>query len=128
MRSIPGVGLRRPILRPVLVAAAVLVVPLAGVPVAYAAQVVESVRPGDEARTEPYIVTLAPDADPQRVMDETGVTKARYVYRSTVRGFAADLDAAQLAALRAHPAVVGVERDGRAVGAPVEGDAATGDW
>ncbi|MFF4318657.1 protease inhibitor I9 family protein [Streptomyces sp. NPDC001568] len=128
MRPIPGPNTRRPILRPALLAAAVLVTPLAVAPVAYAAQAVESVRPADEARAEPYIVTLAPDADPERVMAETGVTEVRYVYRSVVRGFAADLNEAQLAALRAHPAVVGVERDGRAVGTPVEQGGATGDW
>ncbi|MGW7311793.1 protease inhibitor I9 family protein [Streptomyces sp. NPDC054854] len=118
----------RPILRPALFAAAVLVAPLGVAPVAYAAQAVESVRPADDTRTEPYIVTLAPDADPERVMDETGVTEVRYVYRSVVRGFAADLNEAQLAALRAHPEVVAVEQDGRAVGTPVEEDGATGGW
>ncbi|MET9606545.1 protease inhibitor I9 family protein [Streptomyces sp. NPDC006512] len=117
----------RPLLRPALIAAAVLLAPVGAAPVAYAAQGVESVRAGDDRRSEPYIVTLVPDADPQRVMDDTGVTEARFVYRSVVRGFAADLNEAQLAALRVHPEVRAVERDGRAVGSPVE-DGVTGIW
>ncbi|MFF3013091.1 protease inhibitor I9 family protein [Streptomyces sp. NPDC057939] len=118
----------RPILRPALLAAALLVAPLGVAPVAYAARAVESVTPADDTRTEPYIVTLAPNADPERVMDETGVTEVRYVYRSVVRGFAADLNEAQLAALRAHPAVVAVEQDGGVVGTPVADGGTTSGW
>ncbi|WP_405496516.1 protease inhibitor I9 family protein [Streptomyces sp. NBC_00096] len=78
-------------------------------------------------RTEPgaeelgaYVVTLAPGADPARVMRETGITEARYVYRSVLRGFAAELNEAQLAAVQAHPDVTGVERDGGVAGAPLQ--------
>lgn len=74
----------------------------------------------DGRSAEPYVVTLAPGTDPERVMRETGVTKPRHVYHSVFGGFAADLDGAQLAALRAHPDVIGVERDGEAAGVPVE--------
>ncbi|WP_345180672.1 protease inhibitor I9 family protein [Streptomyces lavendulae] len=79
------------------------------------------------AGAEPYVVTLAPGADPERVMRETGVTRVRFVYRDTVRGFAADLDPEQVAALWARPDVVAVERDGEVVGAPV-GPSVTGRW
>ncbi|MFD8293895.1 protease inhibitor I9 family protein [Streptomyces lavendulae] len=81
----------------------------------------------DGRSAEPYVVTLAPGADPERVMRETGVTRVRFVYRDTIRGFAADLDREQVAALRARPDVVAVERDGEAVGAPV-GPSVTGRW
>ncbi|MEU9419995.1 protease inhibitor I9 family protein [Streptomyces sp. NPDC051000] len=103
------------ILRPALAAALLLAAPVALAPAAYAH------HGGQETgeRTA-YIVTLAPGADPERVMRETGVTDARYVYRSAVRGFTADLDRRQLAALRARPDVMTVERDGESVGAPVE--------
>lgn len=122
MRPLP-----RPALSPVLaaavlaaavLAAAVLLVAPPGT--AHAAPGVERAAPADDARPEPYVVTLAPDADPERVMRETGVVSARFVYRDAIRGFAADLDGEQLAALRAHPAVTGVEADSGVVGAPVE--------
>ncbi|MEU2827115.1 protease inhibitor I9 family protein [Streptomyces lavendulae] len=81
----------------------------------------------DGRAAEPYVVTLAPGADPERVMRETGVTRVRFVYRETIRGFAADLDPEQVAALWARPDVVAVERDGEVVGAPV-GPSVTGRW
>ncbi|MFD9536373.1 protease inhibitor I9 family protein [Streptomyces sp. NPDC060010] len=119
--------MRRPlvILRPVLAAALLLAVPVALAPAAYADHAGHGVQEAGESAT--YLVILAPGADPERVMRETGVTEARYVYRSAVRGFAADLDGRQLAALRAHPDVTAVERDGEAVGAPVE-EGTTGRW
>ncbi|MFD8980865.1 protease inhibitor I9 family protein [Streptomyces sp. NPDC059564] len=107
----------RPLLRTVLTAVLLLAAPVAAAPVAHAGPSVTA----DAGRTaEPYVVTLAPGADPERVMRETGVTEARHVYRSVFGGFAADLDATQLAALRAHPDVIGVEKDGDAAGVPVE--------
>ncbi|MGI5447320.1 protease inhibitor I9 family protein [Streptomyces sp. CA-243310] len=114
-----------PALRPVLAAALLFAAPVALAPAAYADQAGGAVQEAGESAT--YIVTLAPGADPERVMRETGVTEARYVYRSAVRGFAADLDGRQLAALRSHPDVTAVERDGGAVGAPVE-EGTTGRW
>ncbi|MER5777044.1 protease inhibitor I9 family protein [Streptomyces sp. NPDC002039] len=119
--------MRRPLVipRPVLAAVLLLAAPVALAPAAYADAADHAVQEAGERTT--YIVTLAPGADPERVMRETGVTEARYVYRSAVRGFAADLDGRQLAALRAHPDVSAVERDGRAVGAPVE-EGTTGRW
>ncbi|MBT2467987.1 protease inhibitor I9 family protein [Streptomyces sp. ISL-66] len=112
----------RQVLRPVL-AAALLLAPVALAPAAYADQGAGP-SAGPSAREDEeqgaYIVTLVPGADPARVMRETGITEARYVYRSAVRGFAANLNDAQLAALRAHPDVMGIEKDGGAVGAPVE--------
>ncbi|ATZ25519.1 Peptidase inhibitor I9 [Streptomyces lavendulae subsp. lavendulae] len=98
----------------------------AGVPVALS-QLQRPAGAEDGRATEPYVVTLAPGADPERVMRETGVTRVRFVYRDTVRGFAADLEPEQVAALWARPDVVAVERDGEAVGAPV-GPSVTGRW
>ncbi|MEU8461944.1 protease inhibitor I9 family protein [Streptomyces sp. NPDC029003] len=113
----------RPLLRTVLTAALLLAAPVAAAPLAHAGPAVSA----DEGRAaEPYVVTLAPGAAPERVMRETGVTEPRHVYRSVFGGFAADLDAAQLTALRAHPDVIGVERDGRAAGVPVEPTGPTG--
>ncbi|MCX5196420.1 protease inhibitor I9 family protein [Streptomyces sp. NBC_00249] len=117
MRTLP-----LPLLRPVLAAALLLAAPVALAPAAYAAQQAAYPSP-EEGEGGPYIVTLAPGADPEQVMRETGVVEARYVYASAVSGFAADLDGGQVAALRAHPDVTGVERDGEGVGAPVEGGA-----
>lgn len=108
-----------PTLRPLLAAALLLAAPVALAPAAYADQRV-GVSAGEGDESSRYIVTLAPGADPERVMAETGITEARYVYRSAVRGFAAELNEAQLAAVLAHPEVTGVEKDGRIVGAPVQ--------
>lgn len=109
-----------PLLRPVLAVALLLAAPVALAPAAYADQAGagHTAPRADEHGT--YIVTLVPGADPARVMSETGVTEARYVYRSAVRGFAAELNDAQLAALRMHPDVAGVEKDGGVVWAPVQ--------
>ncbi|WP_328299888.1 protease inhibitor I9 family protein [Streptomyces sp. NBC_00435] len=108
-----------PLLRPVLVAALLLAAPVALAPVAHADQGTGLSAPR-AAEVGTYIVTLVPGADPAQVMRETGVTEVRYVYRSVVRGFAAELNEAQLTAVRAHPDVTGVERDGGVVGAPVQ--------
>ncbi|MFE2249779.1 protease inhibitor I9 family protein [Streptomyces lavendulae] len=112
-----------------LCAAAVGAAPVAQarVPVAQAQAPVARSQLQRPAGAEPYVVTLAPGADPERVMRETGVTRVRFVYRDTVRGFAADLDPEQVAALWARPDVVAVERDGEVVGAPV-GPSVTGRW
>ncbi|WP_392896418.1 protease inhibitor I9 family protein [Streptomyces sp. LN699] len=121
-------GIPRPVLAAALVLAASVVAsasPAYADPVNPAHHADRAVQETGERAT--YLVTLAPGADPERVMRETGVTEVRYVYRSAVRGFAADLDGRQLAALRAHPDVTVVERDGRAVGAPVE-EGTTGRW
>ncbi|CAM5641641.1 hypothetical protein SAVIM338S_06287 [Streptomyces avidinii] len=111
----------RPILRPALAAALLLAAPVALASAAYADQGAGYDAPRSEDRGA-YVVTLAPGADPARVMGETGVTKPRFVYRSAVRGFAADLNPTQVAALKAHPDVTGVERDGGVVVAPVATD------
>ncbi|MGW0389522.1 protease inhibitor I9 family protein [Streptomyces sp. NPDC003042] len=112
----------RPFLRPVLATALLLTASLCAAPAAYAAGpegVSAAYRADDDGQAGTYIVTLAREADPHRVMRETGVERARFVFRHAVRGFAADLDGEQLAAVRAHPEVTGVERDADAVGAPV---------
>lgn len=72
--------------------------------------------PGDAAPTASagWIVVLRDDApggpDADRVAHDAGA-EPRFVYRGALRGFAATLTAAQVAALRAHPAVAYVEPD-----------------
>ncbi|QES46820.1 hypothetical protein DEJ50_02060 [Streptomyces venezuelae] len=112
-----------PVLSPVLAAiAALLFVPLPEAGAAFGAPTpgTASYRPADGASVGRFMVTLAPDADPYAVMRDTGVPAAHFVYRSSVRGFVADLDQQQLAAVGAHPAVTAVEPDGTAIGLPVE--------
>ena len=57
-----------------------------------------------------YIVVLRPGADPRSAAAVAGVSP-RYVYTAAVNGFAAELGAGQLAALRSNPAVEYVEQD-----------------
>ncbi|MET0400351.1 MAG: S8 family peptidase [Longimicrobiaceae bacterium] len=57
-----------------------------------------------------YIVVLKPGADPRAVAAVAGVEPG-YVYRAALSGFAAELGAGQLAALRHNPAVEYVEQD-----------------
>ncbi|MER5931952.1 protease inhibitor I9 family protein [Streptomyces sp. NPDC002054] len=112
-----------PVLSPVLAAVAVLLlVPVPAASAAFAAPAPDtaSYRLAESVSVGRFMVTLAPDADPYAVMQETGVAAAHFVYRSAVRGFVADLDERQLAAVGAHPAVTAVEPDGTAVGLPVE--------
>ncbi|MFL5311799.1 MAG: S8 family peptidase [Myxococcales bacterium] len=56
-----------------------------------------------------YIVTLANGAD-ARTVASSAAASPRHVY-SIIHGFAATLDARQLAALRRHPHVVAIEQD-----------------
>jgi subtilisin family serine protease len=57
-----------------------------------------------------YIVVLKEGADPRSAAAVAGVSP-RHVYSSAVNGFAAELDAGQLDALRRNPAVEYVEQD-----------------
>jgi hypothetical protein len=60
-----------------------------------------------------WIVVLADGVDPRAVVSESGA-QVRFVYRTVLNGFAAELTPAQVAELRADPAVAYVERDGAA--------------
>jgi subtilisin family serine protease len=57
-----------------------------------------------------YVVVLKPGADPRAVAAGAGAEPA-FVYTAALNGFAARLNAGQLAALRRHPAVGSVEED-----------------
>jgi subtilisin family serine protease len=57
-----------------------------------------------------YIVVLEADAEPRTVAAVAGV-KPRHVYAAALTGFAAELSAGQLNALRHHPSVAYVEQD-----------------
>ncbi|KPI04753.1 proteinase inhibitor I9 subtilisin propeptide [Actinobacteria bacterium OV450] len=60
-----------------------------------------------------YIVTVRRDLDPADVARLVGATPV-HVFDSTLHGFAARLDPAQVAALRSLPGVEAVEEDGTA--------------
>jgi subtilisin family serine protease len=81
--------------------------PVAGVP-ADAAPLL-SAAPGRGVEGA-YIVVLDEGADPRSVAALAGVSP-RHVYGATLNGFAAELNAGQLNALRHHPAVAYVEQD-----------------
>ncbi|HLM69397.1 MAG TPA: S8 family peptidase, partial [Longimicrobium sp.] len=57
-----------------------------------------------------YIVVLRDDAEPRAVAAAAGA-HPRHVYTAALNGFAAELNAGQLNALRHHPAVAYVEQD-----------------
>jgi hypothetical protein len=60
--------------------------------------------------TGSYVVVLKDGADPRGVAAAAGASP-RHVYTAVLNGFAAELSAGQLAALRNHPAVAYVEQD-----------------
>ncbi len=64
----------------------------------------------DRAVPGRYIVVLKDGAEPRAVAAVAGV-HPRHVYTAALTGFAAELNAGQLAALRHHPAVAYVEQD-----------------
>jgi subtilisin family serine protease len=70
-----------------------------------------STASGASAIPGSYIVVLREGATPQAVAAVAGV-HPRFVYSSVLNGFAADLNAGQLRALRANPHVAYVEEDG----------------
>ncbi|HEX6291562.1 MAG TPA: S8 family peptidase [Herpetosiphonaceae bacterium] len=57
-----------------------------------------------------YIVVLKDGANPRSVAAVAGISPA-YIYESALNGFAAALNAGQLAALQQHPKVVAIESD-----------------
>ncbi|HYW12186.1 MAG TPA: S8 family peptidase [Longimicrobium sp.] len=57
-----------------------------------------------------YVVVLKDDAEPRAIAAVAGV-HPRHVYTAALTGFAAELNAGQLNALRRHPAVAYVEHD-----------------
>jgi len=67
----------------------------------------------DRAVPGRYIVVLEEDVEPRAVAAAAGV-HPRHVYTAALTGFAADLNAGQLNAVRHHPAVAYVEQDQRA--------------
>jgi subtilisin family serine protease len=73
-----------------------------------------------------YIVTVAPGDDPRGIADSTGA-KPRFVYRSALNGFAAELNDGQLNALRHNPHVESVEPDGEVTAASTQTMDAAGD-
>ncbi|HEV2150476.1 MAG TPA: S8 family peptidase [Longimicrobiaceae bacterium] len=66
--------------------------------------------PGGAAVPDQYIVVLKEGASPAAAAAAVGATP-RYVYRAALNGFAAKLNAGQLAALRNNPHVAYVEQD-----------------
>ncbi len=70
--------------------------------------------PGKSAAHKPikgaYIVTLKPGTDPEKISRGVGASP-RFVYRSALNGFAADLNEGQLNGLRHHPHVEMIEED-----------------
>jgi len=84
-------------------------------PVAAASADVAPLLSAAEGRGVPgaYVVVLKDDAEPRAVAAVAGVNP-RHVYTAALTGFAAELNAGQLDALRRHPAVEYVEQDQRA--------------
>ncbi|CAA9303721.1 MAG: hypothetical protein AVDCRST_MAG89-655 [uncultured Gemmatimonadetes bacterium] len=76
-----------------------------------------SAAPGHGQIKDAYIVVLKPGANPRGVAAAVGA-RPRFVYGSLINGFAATLNAAQLAALQHNPTVSWIEPDqfGRAAG------------
>lgn len=102
-------------LRPVLLAAVVATAacadggPLPSAPAAADPAPLRSAAPG-RAVEGSYVVVLEEGADPRAVAAVAGA-RPRFVYAAALRGFAAELSAGQLTALRSHPAVAYVEQD-----------------
>ncbi|KAF4410115.1 S8 family peptidase [Streptomyces lycii] len=97
--------------------ALLLLVPLAGAstatagPSGTAAGAAAPVHRSPHAAPDQYIVTVSEDADPAAVADRIGA-EPDFVYRSVVRGFAAELTAGQVRSVRALSAVTAVEENG----------------
>ncbi|ARQ72664.1 S8 family peptidase [Streptomyces marincola] len=115
---------------PALAAAAVLLLAVAALPAVAAPGAVP--HDAGPARAEPaplhraadpipgrYIVTLGEDASSRAVLDEAlpGV-EPLFTYTAALNGFAAELSADQLAAVRERPEVTAVEEDSYASGSP----------
>ena len=83
--------------------------PVASAPAATEPAPLRSAAPG-RAVEGSYVVVLREGADPRAVAAVAGVSP-RFVYTAALDGFAAELNAGQLAALRHHPAVEYVEED-----------------
>ncbi len=102
--------------RPALLAGAALALaacseqgPVASAPAAPEPAPLRSAAPG-RAVEGSYVVVLSPGADPRAVAAVARVAPG-FVYAAALNGFAAELSAGQLAALRHHPAVEYVEED-----------------
>ncbi len=102
--------------RPVLLAGAVAALaacsdqgPVASAPTAAEPAPLRSAAPGRAVEGR-YVVVLHPGADPRSVAAVAGVDPG-FVYTAALVGFAAELNAGQLTALRHNPAVEYVEQD-----------------
>jgi subtilisin family serine protease len=102
--------------RPVLLAGAVAALaacsdqgPVASAPAAAEPVPLRSAAPGRAVEGR-YLVVLHPGADPRAVAAVAGVEPG-FVYTAALVGFAAELSAGQLTALRHNPAVEYVEQD-----------------
>ncbi|MFG1952058.1 S8 family peptidase [Micromonospora sp. NPDC048830] len=106
--------MRSRVLMASLVAAgsALVAVPAAAAPAAerLAPLSAASAAPGVRPVAGEYIVRLRPEADPRGLARALAVTP-HFVYERAVNGFAAELTAGQVQALRRDPAVLGVEQD-----------------